>query len=61
MVEPVTEDSPSSHDLMPRLHCASMTAGQMYQAMWTTDFMAVGDAVTTTELLKVQFPSLREV
>lgn len=46
---------------MPCLHYASMTARQMYQATWVTDFMAMGDAVTTTKLLKVQFPSLREV
>lgn len=43
------------------LYYASVAARQMYWTMWVTGFMAMGDAVTLTELLKVQVSALREL
>lgn len=62
-MEQVTEDRALCHmTSFPLLcvYCASVTARQMYWTTCVTDFMAMGDTVTMTELLGVQSPSLKE-
>lgn len=63
-MQPVTEDKAFCHMTsfpLPCLYCASVTDRQMCWTTCVADFMTMGDKVTTTELLKVQFPSLKEL